>query len=376
MANLFICDTPFQVMASLLLSWGHFDSTDFDCIVTDNMPGAATIVEKMSTIDSVRDARVAHVKHRGRSRVGDKIRYFTDLMAPYNQRWPDGLCDRVYERLFARNYTDPFVISAYSHFRAANDGLRFFVYDEGYSTYSKKFWISEKGSFLHFFANRIASSIGKQLPSKHIESAYLLDPNLMRFDLPFPMLRLLPEGFFLNAHRLKCLNTVFDFKDESDPLLAFVRDKSTQGKKIIFFEESFATDYGNEKDLQVLDAIAKATGKDRDLVKLHPRSTKDRFSELGYRVLQSNGYPWEIAALNMPDEADVVLVSGSSGSLLNYRFLCSKSIKSVFLYDLFPQACASLDDDERSFFEAIYLKYPDDIIAPKSKQELTVALNA
>lgn len=374
MGNLFICDTPFQVMTALLISWANFRDSDFDCIVTDNMPGAAAIADRLLFVDSVRDAKVAHVKHSGSSDFKNRIGYFLDLFAPYGVRWPGHLNGGAYDCLFLRNYEDPYSVSAFHHFRRYSD-LKLMVYDEGYSTYSSSFWTPGEGaSFSHAVSNRLARIVGKSPLFDFIESAYLYDPGLLHIDLPFPVNRLLPRGFHLGEHRLHDLNTVFGFKMAEDPILDFLHDDSIQGRKYLFFEECFAADRGNQDDLGVLGEIAKAVGKDRILVKTHPRSVEDRFSRLGYRVVRSHGYPWEIVALNMDEEIDVVLVSFSSGALLNYRFLCGKNIRSVLLYKLFPGQCNQLDSEELQFFEDFRRSHPETISIPNSRDELSKAL--
>lgn len=377
MADLFICDTPFQVMSALLLAWGNLESSEIDCIVTDNMPGAAGVTKRLTRVVSVRDARAAHVKHTDSSRLANKMGYLHDLIMPFNLRWPDCPRERRYEALFVRNYSHPFAVSAYSYYARVNEDIRLKVYDEGYSTYSRRFWTPEAGmSALHVASGVLARRLGRRGTFEHIDSAYLYEPELLRLRLPFPVGRLLPNGFRIDGFMLKELNAVFGFERESDPIVSFIQGDSAAGRKYIYFEECFATDTGNQDDLKVVDAIARAVGKDRMLIKLHPRTVRDRFTPLGYTTVQSHGYPWEIVVLNLPADADVMLISLSSGSLLNYRFLCDRSIRSIFLYGLFPGLCHSLDDDERRFFEDCRKRSRGAIAIPTTHDELMEALHA
>lgn len=375
MSRLFICDTPFQVMASLLLSWSHSDSSADDYIVTDNMPGAEDAARRLSCLDSVRDARVAHVKHVHASSFEKKAGYLLDLILPYELRWSEVFCGEAYEDLYVRNYADPFSVSAYSHFLRANSAVSLHVYDEGYSNYSRRFWQPDKRfSFLHSAAERIARMLGKRFPAENIGTVHLFDPDMLRFELPFPVEKLAVERFSLDESKLNDLNKAFGFRKNSDAVLDFVNDDSIVGTKYLFFEESFAEDSGNEDDLGVLNEISEIVGMNNILVKLHPRSTRDRFSPLGYRVVESAGYPWEVVALNVPRDSDVVLVSYSSGSLLNYHFLCDARMRSVLLFDLFPGVCHALDDDEKRFFRDFQMRYSESVSIPSSKGQLLEAL--
>lgn len=375
MSRLFICDTPFQVMAALLLSWTQRDYSDNDFIVTDNMPGAAEIAKRLSNLNSVRDACIAHVNHKKAIDLEKKLEYLLDFIMPFGVRWHDVFYDRVYDSLYVRNYADPFAVSAYNHYRQTNSAISLRIYDEGYSTYSRRFWQPDQYlSPLHSFAERLARTFGRQFPADNIESVRLLDPDMLRFELPFPVERMIPEHFPLDEGMLDDLNLVFGFHGNSDAILNFINDESINGTKYLFFEESFAVDCGNEDDFKVLKEISEIVGMKNILVKLHPRSETDRFSSLGYRVVGSAGYPWEIVALNIPCDSDVVLISCSSGSLLNYRFLCDKRMRSILLFELFQRADNALDEDEQHFFRDFCAKYSGSISIPTSYPQLLEAL--
>lgn len=377
--SLFICDTPFQVLTSLYILQAHHNGRPGDFILTDNMAGAGSLARTLGESSLARDVFVADVKHGNSDTLAEKARYARDLFKSFDSRWVCPMAGRSYDTLYVRNFAHPVAVSAYSYFKAKNDSLRLVVYDEGYSNYSRDFWFESLGSGAHQAASCLARVFcGKQDTFANISMALLYVPGLLDFELPFPIRSLLPLGFCAGASFVDDVNRVFGFNRErlADQFGSCRRTSCSSATRrlFIFFEESFAVDRGNDADLKILGDIVEIVGKGNILVKLHPRSSEDRFTPLGYRVMEKASYPWEVFALNAPDDCDLTLISFSSGSLLNYHFLVDRAMRSVFLYDLYPDACQTLGEDVRGFFEGFLELYPAGISVPKNRNELCEAL--
>ena len=370
-ANLFICDTPFHVLTSLIIASGEHTNGANDFILTDNMSNVYSLADSLSKSSLADNAYVAKTKHAYGNPIHNKVEYFRDIFESFSLRWDFPTASKTYNSLFVRNYRDPIAVSAYSYFKEKNDDLSFVVYDEGYSSYTQDYWTANQTSAPHKAAEFIARVFrGKQDTSAHISKALLYTPQFLDFKLPFPAISLLPPDFQLDGCIIS--EIIFGF----DPsFFNEIAGKNEGARKYLFFEESFATDRGNDADLGILDEVAEIVGKENVFVKLHPRTSIDRFTPLGYAVLKGANYPWEVCALNAPKECPLTLVSFSSGSLLNYHFICDRAIKSVFLYELYPDACQTMDDDVKRFFAKFISRYPEGVSVPATKAELREALS-
>ena len=262
-----------------------------------------------------------------------------------------------------RNYSDLIVNSAFRYFQKKNENLQLIVYDEGYSSYTHDFWNSQNNySLAHSSLNKILKMLGKKYPYEYINRALFFKPDFIFPEFPFTKERLIGKNFSLSNLDIVDINRIFEYK----PLTTELPSHS-----VIFFEECFSEDYGDNSDLLILKEITNIIGKNNIFIKLHPRTTKDRFTSMGYKVLSNINYPWEVFAINNPS-SDILQISFSSGSLVNYLFFTQTRIKSLYLFKAFPEYYQNIQNNMeiRKWFNKIENENKDCIYIPETLNDM------
>ena len=359
--NLFICETPFQVLAALLIIYNWNDKSDInDFILTDNMNKADNLMNNMSDKTSVNYVYYAQVNHSQNSNL---INNMLDEIIPFNKRWSYKYTNTFYDRLYLRNFSETIAVSSYNYFNKKNPELEVFIYDEGYSNYTNDFWHSEQHlSKAHKIVNFMMRLMGRKNIYSNITSAMLFLPNMLHLDLPFPLKDMIHSDFELSREQVSEINSIFNYDN------FLLKDLE---QKYIFFEECFSNDSNNNKDLVILNSIAEIVGKDKIIIKLHPRSCKDRFTPLGYCVMKKITCPWEVVAINNARVEKLTLLAVSSGALLNYLLFTKCKIRSILLYEIFNDSYEHVQkQDIFIWFDEFCNQFKDNIIVPTSMRQL------
>lgn len=90
--------------------------------------------------------------------------------------------------------------------------------------------------------------------------------------------------------------------------------------------------YSNEIDL--VEMLASFVGKENIVIKLHPKSTVDKYTYRGYKVMDKDCGPWEFYSL-LPELTEKVMVSPFSTSLLLPAMLYDTKAYAVVLHNMF-----------------------------------------
>ena len=145
-------------------------------------------------------------------------------------------------------------------------------------------------------------------------------------------------------------------------------------QRYIYFEGGAFQDFLPTQDIEILDQLAAFIGKDQIVVKLHPRTTKDRFSRRGYYVMPQENVPWEVYALNEDLERRVYLSNASTAALTPHIIfgLTTPSI-NLFRLDLLEHSLYT----RQKAFPAVY-KMQEELLnqnrprffAPANEEEL------
>lgn len=356
--NLFICETPFQVLAAILLVFDSLKRDTNDFLISDTMQGYEALSNRLGKCPGV--DYCTYVETEISAGKKSKLGRIKDMLIPFDRRW-DFDSNRSYDYIYCRNYTSLITESAFLFFKRTNEKLKLVVFDEGYSTYSRRFWRSHYDvSLSHklLLAMRVENN---NYLYNNIEKVMLFEKKLFHVNVPFPICNMLNDNFSLSKEEMEIINNVFEYKDFEN--LSF-------DHKFIFFEECFSFDNHNNYDIKIIEELAHIIGKNRIIIKLHPRSKTDRFTTLGYDVMKDINYIWEIFALNN-SSSDLTLIAFSSGALLNYLFFSNSKMKSILLYKLFPDKYPHMNDsDTRRWFEEFVMVHNKSVKVPESFESL------
>ena len=104
-------------------------------------------------------------------------------------------------------------------------------------------------------------------------------------------------------------------------------------EKYIFLEEAFVWDGISSTDMDLIEFVANAVGKNNIIVKMHPRNNINRFSKEGYKIINNSKIPWEMTIMNS-DLEDKVFITVSSTSAFTAGLVFDKPFKTINLFDL------------------------------------------
>ena len=339
---LFIGNTPLQIFISCWIKYHYFKYDYADIIVHDRLTDYSVIkanIEKIRAFDNVIVLPNQHKK----TKVGKTIRILKEYKFAF-----DNFHKADYDEFFFANF-DFFSQRVYDCLKKNNPGLLLNFYEEGLASYSKKdeyfynlYKKPQKGNITHnnvFVKNYIYGNIDR---------LYYFRPDFIEWDYGKSKTCKIDEINVSDLVFKEIINGVFGFS---------YNDNEYTGK-YIFFEESYYQDSGFMDDVDLVNRIADAVGKENITVKIHPRNKVNRFKELGYKTNTNLVIPWEVIALNI-DLSEKVLITISSSSIVTplNMFNCKSYAFSVLkLLESLPY---QLSGEYLNTITSIYAKYPE-----------------
>lgn len=354
---LILCNSPYQLFVAAWLKTSLFANDLVDVVISDHMNNGRAIA------DNTRRSNVFHNvfflnEHAVKpSRFDNHIsRFFcpAHLLSKYiklHEKY-DYICVsnlHVFDQLLFRAISNGLFSKIY------NRKVKIFLFEDGISSYAK----SLEKKYL-------------KCSQKEIWNSFLCKPGeLLRkiFYYPVEIYGNLAGVFVFNKERMlwhpdapvyeipridrqnddfkKSVNTMFDYSSSTD----------LYDRKVIFFEEAFFTDGFQVNDVEILDQIAQAVGKDNIMVKIHPRNPVNRFAQKGYKTNKDTHIPWELIVLNQ-DMGKKIFLTFSSAAVLNPARLFDVKTKTYCLYHFFNEIPLTLAGDNweatRSFYSSFY----------------------
>ena len=164
-------------------------------------------------------------------------------------------------------------------------------------------------------------------------------------------------------HMVDTINCTFDYKD----------NKILKNADILFMEECFWSDglLKDSFDLEIFECIKNKFSSIRTCVKLHPRTKVNRFSE-NFDVIEANGIPWEVYALNM-DMSSKIMVSLLCATMTSTKFLYGEETFSLLLYPLFVDKIFDVKTGKRHLTNDLVSQVSNQIELYDDKSKFVVA---
>ena len=149
------------------------------------------------------------------------------------------------------------------------------IFEEGTTSFVRNTERALKGDGINH------ESYGNKQFFKNIVELLSYCPELYSVKTDFPLNRIPKFGKYCQKVTLKL------YKAEEIPQ-----------EKYIFFEEAMIAEQYPTNDIELIEIISGIVGKENIIVKRHPRSIEDRFSCLGYKVMNVSNIPWEVNIIN------------------------------------------------------------------------------
>ena len=318
MKQIYSVFTYYQLITAMQIKTTIFPKCKGDLILSDHSSGSYKVAEairKYDIFDNVFTAK--SVDEMRLDTLFKKIKRVADI-AFNNNNFPlkcSDLMELDYNEFlfFNFNYFDSCL---YYLLKKKCPDLICRRFEEGYTSgFDFNIFISGSSSLQRKF-----EKIHGNPDSTYVAEMFFYEPDLVQFEAKCKI-SAIPKFNKLNNEMKQVLNSVFDYKNSD-----------TYDRKYIFFEESYNVDGKNMDDLELVLKIADKVGKENLMVKLHPRSRIDRFSEYGIKTNNAVGIPWEVIILNN-DFSDKVFLTISSGSVLSPRILFGENVQTYMLFN-------------------------------------------
>lgn len=155
---------------------------------------------------------------------------------------------------------------------------------------------------------------------KHVSEILLYQPELHISNTHDCPINAIPKIDYKKNNISRMFNNIFG-------------SNSLPKEKYIFLEEAFVWDGISSTDMDLVDFVARAVGKENIIVKMHPRNNINRFSKEGYKIVENSKIPWEMTVMNS-DLSDKVFITVSSTSAFTAGLVFDKPFKTINLFDL------------------------------------------
>lgn len=361
---LIVATTVFHVIVAVQMKRTILKNKSVDIILGDETPNMKNIADNLENIDIFEN--VYFVKMNDYNKQIGEYEYYT----------PFDYCTKKYfdvHKMFSQcKKYDIFLVPFFHHFhmnlysyikRFINKNIRVYLYEEGVAIYSGMGSIYRKKC--EYFSNDKVFKFfhyGRML--NEIKGIVTFNPGLLQWGENYKKIKI-PYINKNDSKMLEILNTVFgyngEFKDEYD-------------KKIIFFEEAKAEDGIKLNDIGIVNRLSEIVGKENILIKLHPRSTKNRFSTLGYKTNNNTLIPWEVIFMNH-DFSNTLFISTASSSIMHPVIIFKEKINAIFLFKMIHSVMPSeLLDTEKFIENVVVKKYTDCFDLPCTIDELSTIL--
>lgn len=344
---LIIVRTPFQLITAILLAQNKLRGAVVDLLVVSSFNASEDISKKCTEINLF--GQVFYYDY-------SKLNYTMGVIFPQIavSQLGFGKSD-TYDDIYTNSLYGDLEFSLLYYMPRAT----VFLYDEGYSSYIDT-GLEYKLSTKHSLCRAISSFMFKRPNIVEAVNQHLLyDRDLIVRAMPFPTAPIWTKNEAGTKSLMQTVSNVFYVK----------KVIQEYDRKFIYFEECFANDFNNNGDLQIINVVAAIVGKENLMIKLHPRDKTNRFEQAGIKTNTYLQTPTE-ALLSEMESKDAVFISFTSGSTINYKFLCDYNIRTILLYKLFPEAYVKMSQMQIEWFDKFINKYNKNIYAPSSLPEL------
>lgn len=269
-------------------------------------------------------------------RFFDEVVYVKSKGVIHNRKWYTKFAEVIQISLFRTNqyvyyledvknlYYDEFInynleIDTYGLFSVLanyNKKIKYSSYEEGILSYNNIFYDSKKFKFIR----KIRKFFHKPTILDDYDTFYCLYPEMY--------------GGALNTVKIPPVSAKDTALRESVAHVFRVKQNVDYSKyKCIYFESVYDMEGRGIGEKEIVLKIAKKIGKDKILIKKHPRSTDLDYAQMGIDIDDNSAVPFEAIQLNN-DLSGCVLVSAMTGSVLSINAMLDRPSKSWMIYPL------------------------------------------
>ncbi len=322
MNKIIFCQTPFQVIVSLMIRKQYSDSTKrFDIVIVDFFSGYDRIAEKLSQKGFFDHVYVAEVRDfiLAKGKIHNLKKLFKVLSPSrlISVSVPN-LAD-YYDEMFCWNY-DAFTASFRTAYSSRAKHIKLNIFDEGFITYLPVSDTIPKRGFMKIIERLNALRGLSELTRESVDAYYLLEPSAVFFETKAKVFEI-DRKLTRDPEIRDLINYLFDASEEIQKY----------DRKYIILEEAFLANVPDVDDEGIFDRIIERFGLENVIIKLHPRTREDRFTKKGIKTIGQSGVPFEALAL-CGDFSEKKLIGISCGTIPTYRMLFGEDFDGYMLF--------------------------------------------
>lgn len=359
MKVLFLCSTPFQVITALNIWLFQYPDDTCYMVLSDCFEGYEKLAERLreqQIFESVETVRIKKLLRRSKVNILKSVYGRKALISEFSL-----LDEYCYDHVLFYNF-DMFSCCVYDRIIQVNPSAQFYRFEEGVSTYYDNL---DQMKSCAFFERTEKIRHHKYL-SANVDGYWYYHTDLARYkhdrkDNLFDIPLLSRENQYLK----EILNDIFEVAD--------LKDEYT--RKNIFFEGCSHYDNDEVNDVEIVTELADFVGKANFEIKLHPRSTVDRFVDLGLKTNNRVGVPWELVQLNR-NFCGYHFFTVASASVLASKLYFTDDVKIIFLYKCTNRRPKPVTEEFDQYLEKVREKFGgENIFVPENMQELYAVLS-
>lgn len=268
-----ICSSVYQVITLTQIIKCFYRNDIVDIIFTNYMEKYESIAREFQKTDICRYAYAINV---------DCVRYKADASISETL-----FCSKeVYNEMLIHNFGNVCTYFVNSLEKKLKTQVVLTLYEDGLASYSKIY-------------ERYYADASTRL--KEIQQIYAFEPKYFDWIPPFKIIRI-PKISIDNVENILLLNKVFKYTYH-------ITDCSP-----IIYVESIAGLYGYDlQEKEILKQIVQAIGKEKIIIKKHPRNFDCQIDELNYLDNELKFVPFELILLNQNLNKRILLTISSNG---------------------------------------------------------------
>ena len=322
MNKVVFCQTPFQVIVALLIRNQYSEQTDrFDIVIVNCFSGYERIARRLQEKQYFDHVYVAKARDfilaKGKLNNLKKALQILSPKGLVRKYLPQAADD--YDEMFCWNY-DAFTASFRVAYSSRDRKIQLNIFDEGFITYLPVDDTIPKRGFMKIIERLNALRGMGDLTRENVDCYYLLEPGAIFFETKAKIFEIDRKQKDLPQIR-ELIDFLFDAAEEA----------TKYDRKYIILEEAFLANVPDVDDEGIFDRIIERVGIDNVIVKLHPRTSRDRFTEKGIKTIGQSGVPFEALAL-CSDFSDKKLIGISCGTIPTYRMLFGEDFDGYMLF--------------------------------------------
>lgn len=371
MKILFGVDSFFQLIVAINIKMSIYPKDCADIIIYSSTPNADKVcrkLEKTKIFERCFFADTVLTKCGSSYSFKEKFpKYFVYLMsliAPKQCMCKIIGADDLNYDIFLFNGIGALPECIFNCCKKNNNNILCYRFEDGYISSTLNYG-SKKGKLRIIFEKTIRGLFKNYDIEHFIKGYYFMEPDLVKYKFNYPVLKC-PKLNRDNKELINVLNYIFDYNVS----------ENVYDEKYIFLESgsTFFDNSDSDVDILYVKELIKFVGKENILIKLHPRSKRNRFSELGVHVAEKSAVPWELIQLNNCFDNKIFIAIDSSPILTSHVYFNDKC-KSILLYKAINNYKAPSKNLEQYITEFTKIYSSEKLYIPESFENFKKIIN-